>query len=92
MVEKNGEVILKLSHLANLIDLNASVLRLPATERLLADPCLPDHLCYRTPTCACFNTPTICSTQNRFFFISSPSSVGLKTNIHAGTRKTRPIT
>ena len=32
---------------------------------------LPVYRSRETPTCACFRTPTICSTEKRFFFIQN---------------------
>ena len=52
---------------ANLIHFQTGVLRLPPVKCLFADPCLADHLVTGTPTSACFKTPIICSTLNRFF-------------------------
>src|SRR5450432_3671514 len=46
-----------------------------------------------TPTSACFSTPTICSTPNRFFFISKISLQILpKTNTPSGSEIPGPIT
>jgi hypothetical protein len=54
--------------------LQSLVMFLPALQRLLRDPHLPDQLRHRHPSSACFSTATICSTEKRFLFKANPLS------------------
>jgi hypothetical protein len=61
-------LLLELSHL---IRLHPGVLLLPAVKRLFRDPTCRIRFATGIPSSACFNTATICSIENRFFFIAN---------------------
>jgi hypothetical protein len=72
-------LVLQLLHLPDLVGVQPNVLLLPAVKRLLTDPTFRISSATGTPISACFNTPTICSTEKRFFFIGKflrPSGLG----------------
>ena len=57
-------LVQQMLQLRDLVRVQASVPPLPTVKRLLADPHHPVQLGHRTPTSACCNTATICSTEN----------------------------
>jgi hypothetical protein len=64
-------LFLKLLELPHLIQLHPRVLLLPAIERLFRNPHQPDQVRHRHPKLSLFNTATICSIENRFFFMAN---------------------